>query len=158
MKALNYLGACAVAAALLVGANTEAASASANAEVRPGISPLFIDGKNGRGPREYVSRNLDTQARNLFLRNCQIGYSCYAVGEGDGQHTFFELYYCDKRDIMDFLGRGAAVNHQTDDVVAELRDYNHWLVQKINPDNIPVSVRDWGPVWHIEPCADPLAR
>jgi hypothetical protein len=80
-----------------------------------------------------------------------VGYSCYAVGEGDGQHTFFELYYCDRRSLTNFLGRGAAVNHQTDDAVAELRDRGGWLEQTINPDNRPVSV-NWDPVWYIDPC------
>ncbi|MDG4825094.1 hypothetical protein O7635_24875 [Asanoa sp. WMMD1127] len=127
------------------------AHAATTLEVRPGLSPFYPNGKNGSGPREYVTRNLTTESRNLYLRNCRSGYSCYAVGEGDGQHTFFELYYCDKRSITNFLGRGAAVNHQTGSAVAELRDRHGWLVQSVNADNKAVSV-DWDPIWSIVPC------
>jgi hypothetical protein len=142
----------AAAVVALLTAAASPARANTALEVRPGLGPFWPDGKNGSGPREYVTRNLDTATRNLYLRSCRSGYSCYAVGEGDGQHTFFELYYCDHRSLTNFLGRGAAVNHQTDNAVAELLDRGSWLLQSINPDNKPVSVDDWGPVWYIHPC------
>ncbi|MDT0530500.1 hypothetical protein RM555_16025 [Micromonospora sp. DSM 115977] len=150
LRRIRVLATAAAVVALLTAAASPA-RADTTLEVRPGLSPFFSDGKNGSGPREYVTRNLSTEARNQYLRSCRSGYSCYAVGEGDGQHTFFELYYCDNRNLTNFLGRGAAVNHQTDEAVAYLRDRESVTRQEINPDNIPVSV-DWNPIWYIHPC------
>ncbi|MEU6074015.1 hypothetical protein [Micromonospora sp. NPDC047074] len=150
LRRFRVLAIAAAAAALLTTAASPA-RADTTLEVRPGLSPFWPDGKNGSGPREYVTRNLSTESRNLYLRSCKSGYSCYAVGEGDGQHTFFELYYCDSRSVTNFLGRGAAVNHQTDDAVAYLRNSGSVTQQEIAPDNVPVSV-DWDPIWYIHPC------
>jgi hypothetical protein len=126
------------------------ARASTTLEVRPGLGPFYANGKNG-GPREYVTRNLSTASRDLYLRNCRVGYSCFAIGEGDGQHTFFELYYCDKRDVSNFLGRGAAVNHQTGNAVVDLLTSLSTTHQSIYPNNVPVSV-EWDLVWSMELC------
>jgi hypothetical protein len=142
----------AAAVVVLLTAAASPAGADTTLEVRPGVSPFWPDGKNGKATKEYVTRNLDTEARNVYLRSCRVGYSCYAVGEGDGQHTFFELYYCGRRSLTNFLGRGAAVNNQTDDSFADLRNSEAELVQRIFPDNKPVSVDDWDPIWFIDPC------
>jgi hypothetical protein len=53
--------------------------------------------------------------------------------------------------LTNFLGRGAAVNHQTGSAVARLRNVSHYQVQAINPDNVPVSV-NWDPIYFIKPC------
>ncbi|MFG1778113.1 hypothetical protein ACGFIR_09285 [Micromonospora sp. NPDC049051] len=143
--------AAAAAVATLLTIAASPARAETTLEVRPGLSPFYANGKNN-GPREYVTRNLSTEARNQYLRSCKLRYSCYAVGEGDGQHTFFELYYCDKRTLANFLGRGAAVNHQEGGAVVELLWLNDVVEQRIKPDNVPVSVETWDPIWYIDPC------
>lgn len=71
----------------------------------PNVTPIHTD-------RENVVRNLTTAARNTRLHNCEYRYACIAVGQGDGRHTVFELWYCDSRALSNFIDAGAIANHQ----------------------------------------------
>ncbi|NKZ08164.1 hypothetical protein [Actinomadura latina] len=102
--------------------------------------------------KERVKPNLTTEQRNNLLHNCWSGYLCVAVGEGDGQHTVFELWYCTRRTLSNFLGAGAVTNNQYTVYPAVLRDRNYITRMTIPTNNVPTRVDDWGPIWYIDVC------
>ncbi|MDH6221687.1 hypothetical protein [Streptomyces pseudovenezuelae] len=119
-----------VAAMLLLAAMTLMAqpSTAAGAEAAPSpasdvgvaawtptVSPLFTASSQ---PAEYVFRNQTDAQRSYYLNNCPLRYLCISVGQGDGLHTVFQLYYCDGRTLGNFIDAGGATNHQTGGVRA----------------------------------------
>ncbi|WP_423464250.1 hypothetical protein ACO229_06750 [Promicromonospora sp. MS192] len=71
----------------------------------PNVTPLYTEW-------EEAHRNLTTEARNYFLNNCPNENVCIAVGQGDGRHTVFKLWYCNERTLSNFINAGAVANHQ----------------------------------------------
>jgi hypothetical protein len=101
---------------------------------------------------EKVHRNLNGTQRSSLLNNCWPGYLCVAAGEGDGQHTVYELYWCGERSLSNFIDAGAAANNQSGGAVAVLRKLDRSVYQKIPADPIKIVPVDWRPVWYLDPC------
>jgi hypothetical protein len=80
----------------------------------PTVSPLFTNSF----PAEHVYRNQTNAQRSSRLNNCRSGYLCIAVGQGDGRHAVFELYYCSERRLGNAIDVGALNNNQTGNVRA----------------------------------------
>lgn len=110
----------------------------------PNITPLHTENM-----REFAFRNRTTAQRNALLEDCPEGRACIAVGQGDGLHTVFRLYYCDARTLTNFIDAGAINNNQTDDAVVVFtgpgaigRHYPDGEVHGFNPY----------PYDHVDPC------
>ncbi|MFD0683322.1 hypothetical protein [Actinomadura fibrosa] len=101
--------------------------------------------------QERVHRNLSGPQRQNYLENCGPKYLCVAAGEGDGQHTVYELYYCTERSLSNFIDAGAAANSQFG-ATAILRRRDRSVFQRIPPDPNKVVGVDWYPVWYLDPC------
>lgn len=103
--------------------------------------------------RETVKRNLSGADRSALLNDCWPGYLCVAAGEGDGQHTVYELYYCTERSLSNFIDAGALNNNQAGNAVTRLKDQQGRVRRSIaanEPERV-VGV-DWRPIWYIDPC------
>ncbi|UOZ05575.1 hypothetical protein [Amycolatopsis sp. WQ 127309] len=116
----------------------------------PSLTPFWPNGQNG-GTKEAVFPNTSTAARDRILNNCPRGFLCIADGEGDGQHTVYELFYCNERTLSNFIGRGAATNNQVGENAAILYQ-DRYLMRTIDPNNAPVRLDDWGPAYFLDPC------
>ncbi|MFI6297812.1 hypothetical protein ACIBEJ_39900 [Nonomuraea sp. NPDC050790] len=101
--------------------------------------------------REKVRRNLTGAQRSAVLNNCWPGYLCVAAGEGDGQHTVYELWYCSERSLTNFIDAGAVNNNQHGVVKALLKDRNGIPVREIPSDHVTYGV-EWYPIYFIQPC------
>ncbi|MGW3349659.1 hypothetical protein ACWDA3_40705 [Nonomuraea rubra] len=112
----------------------------------PGLTPFS-------GGQERVHRDVSTETRNNLLANCWPGYLCVAAGEGDGQHSVWELYYCTERSLTNFLGAGAVTNSQGGNAAARLlrRDRSEYMVIPADYRK-PMRVDPWDPVWYIDVC------
>ncbi len=104
------------------------------------------------GPHETVTPDASTLLRDTMLHNCDSEYACLAAGEGDGEHTVFEVTYCkpDDRWVSNFIGDGAVANHQVNDAKVVLMDKNKKTLRTIDAGKI-VRV-DWDPVYYIDVC------
>lgn len=104
------------------------------------------------GPHETVTPDASTLLRDTMLHNCDSEYACLAAGEGDGEHTVFEVTYCkpDDRWVSNFIGDGAVSNHQVDNAKVVLMDKNKKTLRTIDAGKI-VRV-DWDPVYYIDVC------
>ncbi|MEH1016975.1 hypothetical protein V6U90_28245 [Micromonospora sp. CPCC 206060] len=109
------------------------------------ISPLFTDREERRFP------HVDTDDRNLLIDICPSGRLCVAVGEGNGLHTVFYLYYCTERSLTNFIGDGSAKHAQTGNATAHLLNQNRVFRVSLYPDPDPVRI-DWDPIYYIDPC------
>lgn len=111
----------------------------------PGLTPLDPY-------KETVKRNLTTEERNNALHDCWPGYLCVAAGQGDGRHTVYELWYCTRRTLSNFLGAGAVTNNQNGTAPAYLLNRNKIVVSTIPSDNKTRRISSWDPVWYIDVC------
>jgi len=104
------------------------------------------------GPHETVTAGASTLLRDTMLHNCATEYACVAAGEGDGDHTIFELTYCtpDDRWVSNFIGDGAVANHQTNNAKVVLKDKNKKTLRTIDAGKIERV--DWDPVYFIDVC------
>jgi hypothetical protein len=104
------------------------------------------------GPHETVTAGASTLLRDTMLHNCDSEYACVAAGEGDGDHTLFELTYCtpDDRWVSNFIGDGAVANHQIDDAKVVLKDKNKKTVRTIDAGK--TERVDWDPIYYIDVC------
>jgi hypothetical protein len=102
-------------------------------------------------PNEHVWGDLTTAERNEKLNNCRSGRVCLAVGQGDGNHTVFELYYCGERSLTDFMGAGAITNNQSGGAAVRLENKDGVVVSTIPANNTPTRIY-WDPVWYLTPC------
>ncbi|MDH2429690.1 hypothetical protein [Sphaerisporangium sp. TRM90804] len=110
----------------------------------PKVSPFS-------GGQERVHRNVSTETRNRLLANCGLLYLCVAAGEGDGQHSVFELYYCTERTLSNFLGAGAVTNNQTGKS-ARLLNQDRSVYMTVKPNRTPTRVPSWDTVYYIQVC------
>ncbi|UBU18676.1 hypothetical protein [Nonomuraea gerenzanensis] len=105
------------------------------------------------GPKEKLHRNVSTETRNRLLAECWPGFLCVAAGEGDGQHSVWELYYCTERSLSDFLGAGAVTNSQGGNASARLLRQDRSVYMTVPADyRVPKRVDPWDPVWYIDVC------
>ncbi len=104
------------------------------------------------GLHETVTPDASTLLRDTMLHNCDSEYACLAAGEGDGEHTVFEVTYCrpDDRWVSNFIGDGAVSNHQVNNAKVVLMDKNKKTLRTIDAGKI-VRV-DWDPVYYIDVC------
>lgn len=110
----------------------------------PVISP--IDAR-----RETVKRNLTGAQRNALLNDCWPGYLCVAAGQGDGRHTVWELYYCTRRSVSNFIDAGGMTNHQGGGAVAMTLDRSFKVIDRIPPDNRKHAFNAYA-TWYIHVC------
>jgi len=110
----------------------------------PVISPIYSD-------RETVTRNLSTADRDYLLSHCPSGYLCVAAGQGDGRHSGWKLYHCNRRSVSNFIDAGAMTNHQTGGAVAQTRGQNLNLLDSIPPDNRKHGIHTYE-TWYIDVC------
>jgi hypothetical protein len=109
----------------------------------PVISPL------APAPQETVKRNLTGAQRNALLNDCWPGYLCVAVGQGDGRHTVWELYYCTRRSVSNFIDAGGMTNHQNKVAITRGKTLN--VVDRIPPDNKKHAFNAYD-TWYIDVC------
>lgn len=126
------------------GGEPAGAPAAGAMDWRPTLTP-FDSGQ------ERVRRNLTGAQRNAILNNCLPGYACVAAGEGDGQHTVYELYFCTQRQLSNFINAGAVYNNQGGgpQIVLRHKDGSHYLTIYRMFEIVGVK---WGPAWFLDPC------
>lgn len=142
-----------VAVAVLVAMLTALAPAAAQATTpqNTGFTAAgWTPGLPLAGPKERVNRNVDGLTRDRMLENCAGGYLCVAVGQGDGLHTIFELWYCNERSLTNFIDAGEIHNNQTGGAVAWLLGSSHNQLDHVNA-GVQKDV-DWAPIWYLKPC------
>ncbi|MER5224293.1 hypothetical protein [Streptomyces flaveus] len=113
----------------------------------PTVSPLYTNSL----PAEHVYRNQTNAQRSSRLNNCPSGRLCIAVGQGDGRHAVFELYYCTERRLGNFIDAGAVNNNQTGNVRAWFASADGRTHEYIAADGVPVGFNPY-PYDYLRPC------
>lgn len=111
----------------------------------PGLTPL------SPSPQETVKRNLTTAQRDNALADCWPGYLCVAVGQGDGKHTVWELYYCTRRSVTNFIDAGAMVSNQSRGTITRTRNQSLRVLDEIPADNKKHGFNAYD-TWYIDVC------
>jgi hypothetical protein len=134
-------------AAAATGGSSSAAGDVGIAAWTPTVSPLYVNSL----PAEHAYRNQTNAQRSSRLNNCPRGYLCIAVGQGDGKHTVFELYYCAERTLGAFIDAGGVTNNQTGDAHAFFTSSDGSTWEYIPNDNVPYSFNPY-PYDYLWPC------
>ncbi|MET7484528.1 hypothetical protein [Streptomyces sp. NPDC005538] len=113
----------------------------------PTVSPLYTNSL----PAEHVYRNQTNAQRSYYLNNCPRGYLCISVGQGDGLHTVFQLYYCAERTLGAFIDAGGVTNNQTGDASAFFTSADGTTWEYIPANNVPYSFNPY-PYDYLWPC------
>jgi phage/plasmid primase-like uncharacterized protein len=146
---LTLLAAVAVLSAML--AMVAPASAHAAAPQNAGVTAAgWTPHLALAGFKEREHKNVDGLTRDRMLENCAGGYLCVAVGQGDGLHTVYELWYCTERSLSNFIDAGEIHNNQTGNATARLLDGSHNQRDQVNAQQ--QKDVDWAPIWYLKPC------